>query len=157
MQKPSQVAVPPEPTSSVPLWDSDYCNSALTSKPAHTLYLPVLRCVWRLGLGSPIVQWVARWPCPSCTHHRWYCIDTGALTRQWIHKSLIWTSSTGGLLWLEGSHHCPIGTTEEIRSECNDKVNTVLRHVQRLLWPWNSYTKTKSYCPWQIHGICSLV
>lgn len=70
-------------------------------------YLPVLRCVWRLGLESLIVRWEGRWRCPSCTHHRWYCIDTGAPAPKWIHKSLIWTFSTGVPRWLEGSHRCP--------------------------------------------------
>lgn len=70
-------------------------------------YLPVLRCVWRLGLANPIVRWEGRWLCPSCTHHRWYCIDTGALAQKWIHKSLTWTSSTGARPWLEDNHRCP--------------------------------------------------
>lgn len=87
-------------------------NSAFGKNTNSLLYLPVLKCVWRLGPGSPIVRWAERWPCPSCTHHRWYYIDTGVLAQQWIHRSLTWTSSIGALLWLKGSHRCPTWAAE---------------------------------------------
>lgn len=71
----------------------------------------MLKCAWRLEPGSLTVRWEERWPCPSCIHRRWYYTDTVALTQKWIHKSLIWTSSTGAQLWLGDSHHCPTNQT----------------------------------------------
>lgn len=61
-----------------------------TQKYRHcSSYLPVLMCDGRRGLGSLTVRWGERWLCPSCTHRRWYCTDTVAQARQWIHRSLI--------------------------------------------------------------------
>lgn len=55
----------------------------------NSSYQPVLKCVWRLALESPTDRSGERLLCPSCTHHRWYYIDTGVPAPRWIRKSLI--------------------------------------------------------------------
>lgn len=45
-------------------------------------YLQVCSYAWMLWPGSQTGRWAERWPCPSCTHHRWCCTDSDGPERQ---------------------------------------------------------------------------
>lgn len=65
-------------------------------------------CVWMLALENPRGRWGVRWPCPSCTRHRWCCTDTGGSEHWWTRRSCSETSSTWALAWWEDNPHCPV-------------------------------------------------
>lgn len=65
-------------------------------------------CVWMLALENQRGRWGVRWPCPSCTRHRWCCIDTGGSEHWWTRRSCSETSSTWALAWWEDNPHCPV-------------------------------------------------
>lgn len=75
------------------------------------------RCVWRLALGSQTAPWGGRSPCPSCTHRRWCCTDTGESKHWWTRRSCNGISSTLVLAWWEGSRHCPVDTQQRDQSD----------------------------------------